>query len=306
MGCRSALLLAFLALFIASALPVASQQLQPQVTLTVTPESVSLENGKSAPLEAVVRNTGQTDGTVSLTYSQITGWKIDFVNPAQQNSFTVPAGGSAAVPLTVTAAETGEPADTVVTFTATIRNTVTNQIGNSAGDTVTFDFVPPALPPPAPIPPPDRTLLIAGLSLAGLVLVVFALYVYDSSTVRLGLEGAGRGPITLGSSDTYLVAVTNTGFRPRRVQLRIQKVPHGWFAAFSYPSVLLQPKETANVPLNVRAPLTPEATGPGTIHLTARPGPHSLWLRKTRLSASYADVGGTAKPPEPPVGTAAH
>lgn len=261
-------------------------QVDPTVTLTLAPKTLNLGPGESANVDATIRNTGNTDGQATLTLpTPPAGWTVSYVTPSDSNGVPVAAGQTAVVRLRAVAAQTGTPTDGSGTFSVRLVNAVGR--AGTATDALQFQFVAP-LAPVIPPPPPDRTPLIVGVSAAGVLAVGLAFYLFDSGTSRIRVT-SGR-PVTVGSSETYLTEVTNSSPWPRRVQLRIRQVPSGWYAAFPYPSVLLQPKETAQVPLHVRINADAEHRTQGRIEVSVRPSPFSAWIRGVTVAADTVDV----------------
>lgn len=278
-----------------------AQQIGPDARLSVTPESLSVGPGGSENLVAEVQNAGNRDASTRLTFSAPpAGWTIGFAEPAQRQAFTVAAGATVRVTLRALVDAAGNAQTGDVGFTATMNNDL-GQPTSSANDKVVLNYVAPA-PPPEIIPAPDRTPVIVGSVVGGLAVVLVALYLYDSSTVRIRIQPLEGGPITLGSSGVFVSEVTNTGLRPRNIQLRVRGLPRGWVAAFAFPSVLLEPKETSQVPLSVKVPTTAGSVEKVSIEVAARPGPYSAWLRKAQVPASVVDPEARLRMPPPASG----
>lgn len=124
---------------------------------------------------------------------------------------------------------------------------------------------------------------------------VFALaigaLVYAWQALRLRLTYNGGPPHqNVGTDAVYTVTVRNPGRMTRNAGLSIHGVPPGWAAAFSYPQVRLEPRESATVPIVVRVPADARANTGTLIGIRARPNKYSPWWIRTNFTLNTVDV----------------
>lgn len=261
--------------------PGLAQALDPSVSVTAVKPALSLGPNSADTVTWTVRNDGPVTATMAASLNVPAGWSAPLASG--DGSFQLPSGQSRAINVPVS--PTGDaPADAQLVLTAT----ATDQAGRSASASapVGLTFVAP-LPPP---PPQDYTAeivtgIVAGLAVLAAAVAAF-LYVTRARKVALFVEPQQR-PITVGTDGIFLVEVQNLGRTRREVELRVEGLPETWYAAFSFPKVVLQPGERSPVPLCIKVP---RGAGDGMqahLSLSARPSNRFPWLvhATTRIEA---------------------
>lgn len=277
-----------------------AQNVNPTLTITTPTKTLALGPGESAQIIWTLANQGQanaptSEGIVTLTASAPAEWTLT-LNPA---SLTIPGGQSRTVTGTLTAPPAGgaTPADGPVALTGTIRNSATGNQAQGTAPAVALTFNAPPAPVVVPPPPKDYTVLIVSLILLGLALAGAGTYLYLAGGVALVAENAVQ-PMNVGIDGVYRVRVENKANRPRIIELRVRELPRTWFAAFSFPFIRLQARETVVVPLYVKVPFTSSAGAVGTLVAQARPQGPFPWRAHVRVVANVVDVevGSTYRP----------
>lgn len=129
------------------------------------------------------------------------------------------------------------------------------------------------------------------------VVAAIAAFVGQGYLVRLSVDEP-RQRVNAGTDGVFLIRVTNAGRKPRNVHLRVERPAAPYVAALSYPTLELAARETADVPLYVRVPVSAQATGPVAIQVSARPNSYSPWLASTQVTVDVVDLrhGDDAEP----------
>ncbi len=291
------------------ATPTALAQVRAQVTISdPQPTSMALLSNETDTISWTFTNTGQAQANVAYTLGDVTGWVKQ--TPSRSSPFVVPgqAQGQNSVTLSV---EIG-PVHTSDTFPANGTLTLSwsyddavGAVGSQQTSGVPLTYVAPVIPPPPePEAEPEENpwpLILLGVLVAA-ALLALGWYYWQATVVKLDTRTPIKR-INAGNDTVYQIEVNNAAGQPRTAQLRVREMPEGWTAAFSFPSVSLQPRESSSVPLYVKVPLGSPKGALGRIRVQARPKTYSPWLAKLDVAVQVDDVGGGRLPdlePAPP------
>lgn len=281
--------------------PLASAQVNPVLELSSTTTRVTLGPNETTVVQVTARNSGGTQGTVTLAPSALQGWTFQL----SETTFTLDRSTSKTVELTIRSGPHGPSPPKNGSFT--LQGSIVGpagQAGTPGSYALPMTYAAPAAPPVPPAPPPPNLVLPVIASVAALLAVLGALYLLQARRVRLTVTPPEQEAIG-GNNTTYEVRVENRSRSTKTIELRIRGLHRPWFAAFSFPTVEVTGQSSTVVPLSIKAPLESDGDARIEFRVQARPNRFSPWLVGASVAANVITLPRPGPAVAAPAGGAA-